>query len=265
MERTGHYLTIKDNQVVQLHPSTCLDHKPDWVIYNEFVLTTKNYIRTVTDVKREWIISISVPFLSNQDQALIWISNFDICSWVASENCTTILWYEQLSTMWGKASTRGTTGAYRIETISARILNYIHIQNVYTKLYFFNKTKRKNIDLRVIIMKLKRKLILMHTNHRKHENSIDRAAKPITKLKDHTHPHAKWVTHIKILKIILNLMAKYKENICKLWIKNSYMWNNLQYYQNTWRKTVVAKTKTELFQTQSIPTVNISYFVFDQS
>lgn len=53
LERTGHYLTIKDNQIVQLHPSTCLDHKPDWVIYNEFVLTTKNYIRTVTDVKRK--------------------------------------------------------------------------------------------------------------------------------------------------------------------------------------------------------------------
>ena len=56
LERTGHYLTIKDNQVVQLHPSTCLDHKPEWVIYNEFVLTTKNYIRTCTDVKREFMI-----------------------------------------------------------------------------------------------------------------------------------------------------------------------------------------------------------------
>lgn len=53
LERTGHYLTIKDNQMVQLHPSTCLDHKPEWVIYNEFVLTTKNYIRTVTDIKRK--------------------------------------------------------------------------------------------------------------------------------------------------------------------------------------------------------------------
>ncbi|XP_055903366.1 ATP-dependent RNA helicase DHX15 homolog [Eupeodes corollae] len=57
LERTGQYLTIKDNQIVQLHPSTCLDHKPDWVIYNEFVLTTKNYIRTVTDVKPEWLLS----------------------------------------------------------------------------------------------------------------------------------------------------------------------------------------------------------------
>ena len=54
LERTGHYLTVKDNQVVQLHPSTCLDHKPEWVLYNEFVLTTKNYIRTVTDIKPEW-------------------------------------------------------------------------------------------------------------------------------------------------------------------------------------------------------------------
>ena len=60
LERTGHYLTVKDNQVVQLHPSTCLDHKPEWVLYNEFVLTTKNYIRTCTDVKPEWLIR-SVP------------------------------------------------------------------------------------------------------------------------------------------------------------------------------------------------------------
>ena len=54
LERSGHYLTVKDNQVVQLHPSTTLDHKPEWVVYNEFVLTTKNYIRTCTDVKPEW-------------------------------------------------------------------------------------------------------------------------------------------------------------------------------------------------------------------
>lgn len=69
MERTGHYLTIKDNQIVQLHPSTCLDHKPEWVIYNEFVLTTKNYIRTVTDIKRKnapiWNIRNTIYFAIN--------------------------------------------------------------------------------------------------------------------------------------------------------------------------------------------------------
>jgi HrpA-like RNA helicase len=62
LERTGHYLTVKDNQVVQLHPSACLDHKPEWVIYNEFVLTTKNYIRTITDIKPEWYIIVKLFF-----------------------------------------------------------------------------------------------------------------------------------------------------------------------------------------------------------
>ncbi len=31
LEKTGHYLTVKDNQTVSLHPSTTLDHKPEWV------------------------------------------------------------------------------------------------------------------------------------------------------------------------------------------------------------------------------------------
>lgn len=84
LERTGHYLTVKDNQVcklfhyvlkwfwnylygfrntnvcliqvVHLHPSNCFDHKPEWVIYNEYVLTSRNYIRTVTDVRGEWSV-----------------------------------------------------------------------------------------------------------------------------------------------------------------------------------------------------------------
>eukprot|EP01027_Heterolobosea_sp_BB2_P007010 GEZU01010492.1.p1 GENE.GEZU01010492.1~~GEZU01010492.1.p1 ORF type:complete len:707 (+),score=219.73 GEZU01010492.1:172-2292(+) len=59
LERNGHYLTVKDNQVVALHPSTILGHKPEWVLYHEFVLTTKNYIRTVTDVKGEWLLEIA--------------------------------------------------------------------------------------------------------------------------------------------------------------------------------------------------------------
>ena len=46
LERTGHYLTAKDNQVVALHPSCNLDMKPEWVLYHEFVLTTRNFIRT---------------------------------------------------------------------------------------------------------------------------------------------------------------------------------------------------------------------------
>jgi pre-mRNA-splicing factor ATP-dependent RNA helicase DHX15/PRP43 len=37
------------------------------VLYNEFVLTSRNYIRTVTDIKGEWLIDVSPHYydLSN--------------------------------------------------------------------------------------------------------------------------------------------------------------------------------------------------------
>ena len=50
---------VSDGQVVHLHPSNCLDHKPEWVIYNEYVLTTRNFIRTVTDIRGDWLVPIS--------------------------------------------------------------------------------------------------------------------------------------------------------------------------------------------------------------
>ncbi|KAI0740348.1 pre-mRNA-splicing factor ATP-dependent RNA helicase PRP43 [Earliella scabrosa] len=50
------YLTVKDNQIVGLHPSCGLDSSPEWVIFNEFVLTTKPYIRTVSEVRPEWLL-----------------------------------------------------------------------------------------------------------------------------------------------------------------------------------------------------------------
>ncbi|KAJ8472371.1 hypothetical protein ONZ51_g8563 [Trametes cubensis] len=50
------YLTMKDDQVVQLHPSCGLNTSPEWVIFNEFVLTTRPYIRMVTEVRPEWLL-----------------------------------------------------------------------------------------------------------------------------------------------------------------------------------------------------------------
>ena len=59
LERTGHYLTAKDNQIVALHPSCNLDMKPEWVLYHEFVLTTRNFIRTNLAVRGEWLVDIA--------------------------------------------------------------------------------------------------------------------------------------------------------------------------------------------------------------
>ncbi|KAF5313879.1 hypothetical protein D9619_013029 [Psilocybe cf. subviscida] len=58
----GNYLTVKDNQVVALHPSCGLDTQPEWVLFNEFVLTTRPYIRTVSEVKPDWLVEYAANY-----------------------------------------------------------------------------------------------------------------------------------------------------------------------------------------------------------
>ncbi|KAK4175900.1 putative Pre-mRNA-splicing factor ATP-dependent RNA helicase PRP43 [Triangularia setosa] len=53
------YKTVKDDQMVMIHPSTVVSSPYDWVVYNEFVLTTKQYIRTVTNIRPEWLLEIA--------------------------------------------------------------------------------------------------------------------------------------------------------------------------------------------------------------
>jgi len=58
-QRNGNYLTVKDNQIVHIHPSSVVDSKPEWVVFEEFALTTKNYIRTVTTTTVEWLVELA--------------------------------------------------------------------------------------------------------------------------------------------------------------------------------------------------------------
>ncbi|KAL0941156.1 pre-mRNA splicing factor ATP-dependent RNA helicase prp43 [Colletotrichum truncatum] len=53
------YRTIKDDQAVMMHPSTVLKTDYEWVLYNEFVLTSKQYIRTCTGIRPEWLLEIA--------------------------------------------------------------------------------------------------------------------------------------------------------------------------------------------------------------
>jgi len=62
LERNGHYLTLKDDSIVMIHPSTSIDGKPQWIMYNEFILTSKNYVRTVTTIKPEWLFEMSEDY-----------------------------------------------------------------------------------------------------------------------------------------------------------------------------------------------------------
>lgn len=56
------FTTVKDSQDVFLHPSTVMAPDNRWVVYNEFVLTTKNYIRTVTAVEPEWLLELAPKY-----------------------------------------------------------------------------------------------------------------------------------------------------------------------------------------------------------
>jgi pre-mRNA-splicing factor ATP-dependent RNA helicase DHX15/PRP43 len=58
-QRSGEYLTVKDNQLVHIHPSSVVSSRPEWVIFEEFALTTKNYIRTVTTTTVDWLIELA--------------------------------------------------------------------------------------------------------------------------------------------------------------------------------------------------------------
>ena len=62
LERNGHYMTLKDDQVALQHPSSSLDSKPQWVLYHEFALTSKNYLRTMLEIKPEWLPEMSEEY-----------------------------------------------------------------------------------------------------------------------------------------------------------------------------------------------------------
>jgi len=53
------YLTVKDNQCVSLHPSCTLDRKPEWVLFNDFVLTSQNFIRNCIAIQGEWLLDVA--------------------------------------------------------------------------------------------------------------------------------------------------------------------------------------------------------------
>lgn len=71
LERSGNYLTVKDNQSVMLHPSCSLNNKPEWILYHEFVLTTRNYVRTVTTIRADWLVEMAEHYYD--------MSNFPPC------------------------------------------------------------------------------------------------------------------------------------------------------------------------------------------
>ncbi|KAI7725650.1 hypothetical protein M8C21_001675, partial [Ambrosia artemisiifolia] len=66
------YRTIVENQPVYIHPGSALfQRQPDWVIYHELVMTTKEYMREVAVVDPKWLVELAPRFFKVSDPSKI--------------------------------------------------------------------------------------------------------------------------------------------------------------------------------------------------
>ncbi|KAJ9167016.1 hypothetical protein P3X46_021700 [Hevea brasiliensis] len=62
------YRTLVENQPVYIHPSSALfQRQPDWVIYHELVMTTKEYMREVAVIDPKWLVELAPRFFKVSD------------------------------------------------------------------------------------------------------------------------------------------------------------------------------------------------------
>ncbi|KAJ1974777.1 DEAH-box ATP-dependent RNA helicase prp22 [Dimargaris verticillata] len=65
---TEGYKTLVEGTPVYIHPSSALFNKsPEWLIYHELVLTTKEYMREVTAVEPKWLVEVAPRFFRVAD------------------------------------------------------------------------------------------------------------------------------------------------------------------------------------------------------
>lgn len=64
----GHYRTVKHNQTVIIHPNSSLfEELPRWVLYHELVLTTKEYMRQVTEIESKWLREVAPHYYQDRE------------------------------------------------------------------------------------------------------------------------------------------------------------------------------------------------------
>ncbi|KAJ1916884.1 DEAH-box ATP-dependent RNA helicase prp22 [Mycoemilia scoparia] len=65
---TEGYKTIVDGTPVYIHPSSSLFNKdPQWVIYHELIMTTKEYMREITAIEPKWLIEAAPTYFKEAD------------------------------------------------------------------------------------------------------------------------------------------------------------------------------------------------------
>ena len=61
-------LQLKRRQIAHCD-SLMLQNPPRWIVYHELVLTSKEYARTVTEIRPDWLLEIAPHMYSSKDIA----------------------------------------------------------------------------------------------------------------------------------------------------------------------------------------------------
>lgn len=68
LSKSGQYKTAKQQQAVMIHPSSSLfEELPRWLVYHELVLTTKEYMRQVVEIKGVWLLEVAPHYYKAKD------------------------------------------------------------------------------------------------------------------------------------------------------------------------------------------------------
>ena len=70
LQKSGEYHTVKKPKVVAIHPSSCLfklENPPQFVLFQELVFTTREYIRVVSEVNIDWLKEIAPHYYNSND------------------------------------------------------------------------------------------------------------------------------------------------------------------------------------------------------
>ncbi|CAN0318646.1 unnamed protein product [Phaeothamnion confervicola] len=62
------YRTMVEGNPVYIHPSSALFNKsPEWVLYHELVMTTKEYMRSIMTIEPKWLVELAPQFYKSAD------------------------------------------------------------------------------------------------------------------------------------------------------------------------------------------------------
>lgn len=62
------YKTLVEGTPVYIHPSSALfNRNPEWLVYHELVLTTREYCHNVTAVEPKWLVEVAPQFFKVAD------------------------------------------------------------------------------------------------------------------------------------------------------------------------------------------------------